>query len=71
MLERLTNRHQIRLETRKLDSPDSSTTTFLHRFNDSKNSITSHLQTTTDPSRLPDISTVVKLVAENFYSLPS
>ncbi|KAJ0049600.1 hypothetical protein Pint_16659 [Pistacia integerrima] len=75
MLERLSNRHQTRLETRKVDSLDSSTSAFLSRFNDSKNSITSHLQTTTDPSRLPDISASIsaleKLVAENSYSLPS
>ncbi|KAJ0048313.1 hypothetical protein Pint_16660 [Pistacia integerrima] len=70
-LERLSYRHQTRLETRKVDSPDSSTSTFLSRFNDSKNSITSHLQTTTDPSRLPDISALEKLIAENSYSLPS
>lgn len=75
MLERLSNRHQTRLETRKLDSTDSTTSTFLSRFNDSKNSIISQLQTTTDPSRLTvisdAISTLEKLVAENSYSLPS
>ncbi|KAJ4713151.1 Tubulin-folding cofactor C-like protein [Melia azedarach] len=76
MLERLSARHQTRLETRKSDSPDpSSTSTFFSRFNDLKKSITCQIESGADPSRLPDISSSIsdleKLVAENSYALPS
>lgn len=76
MIERLSARHQTRLEARKPDSLDlSSAYTFLSRFNDLKNSITSQIDTAIDPSRLTDISSSIsdleKLVAENSYSLPS
>lgn len=76
MIDRLSARHQTRLETRKPDSPDSSSTSaFLSRFNDHKNSITSQIQSATDSSCLTDISLSIsdleKLVAENSYSLPS
>ncbi|KAL5749267.1 hypothetical protein ACOSP7_023870 [Xanthoceras sorbifolium] len=76
MLERLSARHQTRLETRKPDSPESSATSaFLSRFNDSKKSIDAQLESASDPSRLVDISFTIsdleKLVAENSYLLPS
>ncbi|KAJ4713663.1 Tubulin-folding cofactor C-like protein [Melia azedarach] len=76
MLERLSARHQTRLETRKSDSPESSSTSaFLSRFNDLKKSITSLNESAADPSSLPHISSSIsdleKLVAENSYALPS
>ncbi|KAI9169994.1 hypothetical protein LWI28_020807 [Acer negundo] len=76
MLERLSARHQIRLETLKPDPSGSSTTlAFLSRFNDSKKSIAAQIKSSADPSRLPDISAAIsdleKFVAENSYLLPS
>ncbi|KAJ4713655.1 Tubulin-folding cofactor C-like [Melia azedarach] len=72
MLERLSARHQTRLETRKSDSPESSTASaFLSHFNDLKKSITSQIECAADPSRLPHISSSIsdleKLVAEHSY----
>ncbi|KAK2664432.1 hypothetical protein Ddye_003006 [Dipteronia dyeriana] len=76
MLERLSARHQTRLETWKSDPSDSSTTTaFLSRFNDWKKSIAAQIESSADPSGLPDISAAIsdleKFVAENSYLLPS
>lgn len=76
MIDRLAARRQTRLETRKPDSPDSSSTSaFLSRFNDFKNSITTQIESAADPSCLTDISSSIsdleKLVAENSYCLPS
>ncbi|TXG61491.1 hypothetical protein EZV62_012854 [Acer yangbiense] len=76
MLERLSAHHQTRLETHPPNPFDSSTTSaFLSRFNDSKKSIATQIESSADPSRLPDISTAIsdleKFVAKNFYLLPS
>ncbi|KAK0572713.1 hypothetical protein LWI29_036015 [Acer saccharum] len=76
MLERLSACHQTRLETLKPDPSDSSTTSaFLSRFNDSKKSIAAQIESSADPSLLPNISAAIsdleKFVAENSYLLPS
>ncbi|KAK2645441.1 hypothetical protein Ddye_020636 [Dipteronia dyeriana] len=60
----------------KPDPCDSSTTsTFLSRFNDSKKYITTEIESSTDTSRLPDISVAIsdleKFVAKISYPLPS
>ncbi|GAV83538.1 TBCC domain-containing protein, partial [Cephalotus follicularis] len=83
MLDRLSTRHQTRLEnsvTTKSKSSLESTSSFISRFSHLKNSIDSQLTTTTtDPTHLksliasisPSISALEKLVAENSYYLPS
>lgn len=89
MLERLSVRHQTRLDntlTRRSDSSNSSesTSTFLSRFSETKQSIEAQLAesreiASSDPVRLKphldgissSISDLEKLVAENSYFLPS
>ncbi|KAK2652449.1 hypothetical protein Ddye_012305 [Dipteronia dyeriana] len=66
MLERLSARHQ----TRKPNPTDSPTTSaFLSRFNDSKKSIAAQIESSANPSRLPDISAAIsdleKFVVKN------
>ncbi|XP_009593306.1 tubulin-folding cofactor C [Nicotiana tomentosiformis] len=84
MIERLSNLHQSR-STRKPESDSNSTSSFLSRFSESKNSIESTLsriRQTPDPHSNPtlkpeldnvslSISNLEKLVAENSFSLPS
>ncbi|KAK9714439.1 hypothetical protein RND81_06G094500 [Saponaria officinalis] len=83
MIERLSNRHQTRVRDKESDSSPSfeSTDSFLARFDDLKQTITSELGrieqtpesfTKTDlDSVSASISDLEKLLAENSYHLPS
>lgn len=86
MLERLSNRHQNRLDSHRSESESSSfesTSSFFSRFSEMKLSIESQLANSqtapSDPAQLKacfekisaSISDLEKLVAENSYFLPS